>query len=142
MADFIFSGGVRFNETCVADVTMDDTGNPLTCKNPITGAEISGSGGIFGSAEVQFVNDTGSSAYLASSFYVYDTYIGSIISMDEIESSQYEPMEFLLVNGSYILEFNASDTITTTGAATSQDPETGAVTVTGDCTITVSAVGE
>ena len=140
MADFIFSGGVRFNDTCVANVTMDDTGKPLTCKNPITGDEISGGGGVFGSAAVQFVNETGSSAYLSSSIYVYDADLGAIITMDEIESSQYEPMELLLVNGSYVLEFSLDDTIAVTGAAT-QDPETGEVTVTGDCTITVTAVG-
>lgn len=42
----ILSGGLNWGSTQQAIVTMDKEGNPLTCKNPVTGAEISGGGGI------------------------------------------------------------------------------------------------
>ena len=45
MTDFIYSGGVKFNDTAVCDIKMDKDGNPTECKNPVTGAEISGGGG-------------------------------------------------------------------------------------------------
>ena len=45
MTDFIYSGGVKFNDTAVCDIKMDKDGNPTVCKNPVTGAEISGGGG-------------------------------------------------------------------------------------------------
>lgn len=59
MTDFVYSGGVRFDDAAVADVTMDKDGHPLTCKNPITGEELGGGGSSdFSTAEVTFEGDT------------------------------------------------------------------------------------
>lgn len=59
MTDLIYSGGVRFDDAAVADVTMDKDGHPLTCKNPITGEELGGGGSSdFSTAEVTIINNT------------------------------------------------------------------------------------
>jgi hypothetical protein len=60
MPDMTLSGGCRWNDLCAVDVTMDPaTGDPLTCKNPNTGAEISGGGDSYATVEVTALPDSG-----------------------------------------------------------------------------------
>lgn len=58
MADFNYTGGVRFAPDKVVDVTADKDGNPTKACNPITGVCLEGGGGDsdFGTAEVTLTN--------------------------------------------------------------------------------------
>ena len=130
MPDFTFSGGVRFNATCVADVTMDPaTGDPLTCKNPITGAEISGGGGdnyavtctSNGASYFGFYNSI-ESYQLA--FTISDGSGSFIVGIPPAEDSNFwyfEPESGFSIEGEYEETIVGGDTVWK---------------ITGDCTIT------
>lgn len=79
MTDFVYSGGVRFDDEAVADVTMDKDGHPLTCKNPITGEELGGGGlSDFSTAEVTITNKTTNPVPEVNMAYIEDDNIKTI----------------------------------------------------------------
>lgn len=135
MPDFTFSGGVRFNPLCVADVTMDPaTGDPLTCKNPITGAEISG-GGDFEIATINISYGEGVMNFIANIPVIDDTMgVTAVAALRPATTEIQVPM----YGGKATLSVDDPSKLAVTG-----DLELNAgdylIVVTGDGTISVSA---
>ena len=131
MADFIFSGGVRFDETCVADVTMDAEGKPLTCKNPITGDEISGDSD-FTIATLTVTGAEGTKLTIdAASFTEED---GTVTSIGKVNAG--ETASVLLYKSKATAFITSEQTITVSGDITDEGDDT--YTITGDCTAALS----
>ena len=132
---FVLSGGCRWNDTCVADVTMDAaTGDPLTCKNPITGAELGGGGGGLETAEITLS--------FAEGVMAVDMVTPLIV--DEIgltAGATFKPGDSLVVplyDGKATIMIDDPDVLTVSGDL-ELDAENYVIIVTGDGTINVTA---
>lgn len=70
MADFNYTGGVRFAPDKVVDVTADKDGNPTKACNPITGVCLEGGGGDFSTATLT-IEATSNDALAEDVFAMY-----------------------------------------------------------------------
>ena len=125
MADFNYTGGVRFAPDKVVDVTADKDGNPTKACNPITGVCLGG-GDISaqGHNELTITNNTSSLAQVA--FLRYG---------DENGNSMFWPLQInitagntnsiynpelgsfgALINGEYIIKHDRNTVVAATGA--------------------------
>lgn len=136
MADFVFSGGCRWDNLCAVDVTMDPaTGDPLSCKNPITGAEISGGGGDLALIDLSFVNNTGD---VVATYYASIDGDGQIFFEEQIQDGS-STAEAIAVNGACHIYINVDFAKVSVSGDATTDAENQEVIATGACTITISA---
>lgn len=129
MSDFVLSGGCRWNDTCVADVTMDAaTGDPLTCCNPITGVCLGGGAAGYATANVKFVNGAATSKTFYAAFL--DEENSQTIGVVTVAASTDVIAKVIMYeNKAIITPATLADYDTKSGAITFAD---GVFTVTGD----------
>lgn len=133
MADFVFSGGCRWNDLCAVDVKVGADGTPISCKNPITGAEISGGGAE--TATISLVWGAGITDFMAETPIVTEE--EGIVAIGSFKSTDTE-ITVPLYEGKATIYVDDPATCTVSGDLV-LDAENFSITVTGDGTINVVA---